>query len=187
MNEGPKTSLNYARLYASLHENQKHFAGAVRGLDRVVDLVRRHQPRRLLDYGSGKGFQYLAKRQHEAWGGLLPYCYDLGVSQLADRPLGTFDAVINCDMMEHIAEPDVDAVLADIFSFASIDHSAFVYFHISCVPSTHKEFADGRNIHLTQRSPEWWEARLLRFVRDGLEIEAHYETESRAMRKAKKC
>jgi hypothetical protein len=44
------------------------------------------QPDRLLDYGSGKGYQYLARRYHERWGGLLPHCYDIGVQQLSPSP-----------------------------------------------------------------------------------------------------
>ena len=49
---------------------------------------------RLLDYGSGKGYQYLLARIHENWGGHLPICYDPGVIQLATRPPGRFDGII---------------------------------------------------------------------------------------------
>ena len=183
--------LDYAGLYKPLHEASggKFFGGKIRGIDTVVDLVRRTKPERLLDYGSGKGRQYLVKRVHERWGGLLPHCYDVGVAELAERPDGKFDGIICGDMMEHIAPEDVDAVLADIFSFIRIRQTpmyslgpalqSFVYFHISCVPSTHKYLLDGRNVHLCIEPPEWWNEKLARFQRDGLIIEARYETEFR--------
>jgi hypothetical protein len=175
-----KTTLDYGALYADLHDASggKFFAGKVRGLEKVIELVQRTKPQRLLDYGCGKGYQYLARRQHESWGGLLPYCYDIGVRQLSERPEGKFDGVICCDMMEHIDGPDVDRVLDDVFGFSSVRQEAesFVYFHISCIPSRGKTLPDGRNVHLTLEAPEWWNSRLQRYARPGLIIEAKYET-----------
>src|SRR5690348_1646525 len=111
---------DYAKLYTELHRNEKAFAGySLKSyVDDIALLVERHNPKSLLDYGSGKGYQYLQKRMHERWGGLLPYCYDVGVRQLSEKPQGLFDGVICTDVMEHIAEEDVDAVLDDIFGYA---------------------------------------------------------------------
>lgn len=182
-----KTTLDYANLYGAMHAKyEKYFAGKVRGIDVVVDLVKKTKPRNLLDYGSGRGYQYLVNRQHEAWGGVLPYCYDVGVRQLRQRPEGTFDGILCCDMMEHIDEADVDVVLTDIFGFSAERRGqarSFVYFHISCIPSIGKTLPDGRNVHLTQKPPEWWNERLRRFERSGLVIEARYETTTREDRR----
>lgn len=176
--------LDYAALYRPLHEASggKYFGGKVRGLEAVIALVARTKPRTMLDYGSGKARQYLVRRVHERWGGLLPHCYDVGVPEFAERPIGTFDGILCGDVMEHIAPEDVDEVLADIFGFASrrpASDESFVYFHISCVPSTHKHLPDGRNVHLTVESPAFWDEKLARFKRPWLIIEAQYETEFR--------
>lgn len=173
------TKIDYGSEYGRLHAvaDGKYFSGSLESPDVVVGLVKQIQPTRILDYGSGKGYQYLVKRIHEKWGGPLPYCYDIGVRQLSHRPEGKFGGIINTDMMEHIHPDDVDTVLADIFSFA--DERAFAYFNISCIPSKHergrKTLSDGRNLHLAQFPPAWWKAKLAKFERPGLIIESRYE------------
>ena len=122
---------------------------------------------RLLDYGSGKGYQYLLARIHENWGGHLPICYDPGVIQLATRPPGRFDGIICTDVLEHIEAFDLDHVLEDIFRYAALPVSAhtysFVYLHICC-REAHKHFEDGRNLHRTVQPPKWWNELLAKHV-----------------------
>lgn len=90
--------MNYVEEYGNLHESgaQKHFAGFTlkKYADRITECVKLTSPRSLMDYGSGKGYQYLLRRYHEKWApfmmndtplAALPYCYDLGVRQLRER------------------------------------------------------------------------------------------------------
>lgn len=164
--------------YSRYHErNPKLFPGysLKMGVADVVELVSATKPLRLLDYGCGKGYQYLGpRRTHEQWGGLLPHCYDPGVSQLSERPTGLFDGVICTDVMEHIPQASVDMVLDDIFSFVAPGHNKFVYMTISCRHSR-KTLPDGTPMHLTVRPPEWWDEKIKRFERDGLIIRVKYE------------
>lgn len=169
--------MNYEEAYSCLHQNEKYFPGYsidpyVPQIKNLVNLVK---PARILDYGSGKGFQYLVHRVHEQWGGTLPYCYDVGVRQLRTRPEGTFGGIICTDVMEHIEEGDTDDVLSDIFSFAEVP--GFVFFSICCLPARKKTLPDGRNVHLTIRPPSWWNEAILTFQRDGLTIVKEYELE----------
>lgn len=174
--------MDYATAYEHLHtiKGGKYFGGKVRGVDYIKALVARCQPANLLDYGSGKGKQYSEQRVHDQWGGIEPTCYDLGVPELRRRPPEKFDGVMSCDMLEHIEPADVDAVLADIFGFVNYPRDggkeSFVYLHISCVPSKGKRLPDGRNVHLCVEPPEWWQARLERFHKPGLVIDARYDT-----------
>jgi hypothetical protein len=173
---------DYAALYGPMHESEKHFSGKVRHADVVARLVAETAPRSLLDYGSGKGYQYLSRRIHEKWGGLLPYCYDVGVRQLSRRPQGTFDGVLCCDMLEHIEEGDLDEVLGDVFSFASVREPparSFVFAAINCGPS-HKKLPDGRGVHLTVKPPAWWRGKIERFAREGLIIETAFDVGEQA-------
>ena len=170
--------MDYAAEYTKIHEQHpKFFAGMSlkRYVNDLVKIVAEHKPWCLLDYGSGKGYQYLKARYHERWGGLLPICFDIGVRQLSDRPLGKFDGIINTDMMEHIDEKDVPRILDDILSFSTGEHAvpdagmptlkvmvpSFVFFAISCVPDD-KPFrlSDGRGVHVTLKDPAWWRARI---------------------------
>lgn len=111
---------------------------------------------RLLDYGSGKGYQYLSARIHDTWGGILPFCYDPGVIQLGIKPKGKFNGIICTDVMEHIEKDDLPIILDDLFDSLVTDAPAFVYFHVCC-RSAHKSFPDGRNLHRTVEMPEFWE------------------------------
>jgi len=170
---------DYRREYEFLHEKRggKYFSGKsmLPYADQIAELVLTVQPRRILDYGSGKGHQYLAHRAHEKWGGPLPICYDIGVPELQTRPQGLFEGLICTDVMEHIAEPDVDGVLADALGFINPHAHAFAFLAIACRPAKGKKLSDGRNVHLTVKPPEWWLARLERFRRPGLELVAEFD------------
>lgn len=166
--------VDYDAIYGKMHESPKIFSGysVILYAETIAGLVNQFGAARLLDYGSGKGYQYLLRRVHERWGGILPVCYDVGVWQLSERPQGLFDGIICTDVMEHIAEPDVDKVLGDVLSFAG--ENAFALFGIACRPAT-KFLPDGRNAHLTVQPPKWWEEKLAAHGRDGLTIRAVYE------------
>lgn len=172
--------MDYAAVYQKIHEDKpKHWAGTTirRHVDKIAALVARTHPATMLDYGCGKGFQYLRDRIHEKWGGLLPHCYDIGVRQICAKPTIKFDGVISTDMLEHIEEADTDAVIADIFSFVDpgpID-DRFVFLSISCKPCKDIFLPDGRNGHLCQKPPQWWEAKIRKYERPGLIIETAYD------------
>lgn len=172
-----KYRFGYAKHYQRAHiENPKWFSGQIdpEGAEHVAELVRLTGARRLLDYGSGKGYQYLRDRVHERWGGILPHCYDPGVIQLAERPVGQFDGVICTDVAEHIAKLDLPLFFQDLFSMVRSDRSAFVYFNIFCNPAG-KSFPSGLNMHLTVKPPEWWRQQLREYERPNLIIRADYE------------
>lgn len=172
--------MNYEKEYGKLHERHPKLLSGYSIKNSVQDiaaLVAEFKPTRLLDYGSGKGYQYLALRVHEAWGGPMPYCYDPGVVQLRVVPPGLFGGVICTDVMEHIEERDVTDTLLDIFSRAETE--AFVFLYIACRPAKKKKLPDGRNVHVTVKPPEWWDKALSVFDRDGLTIRAAYDTEER--------
>lgn len=169
------TVRSYAKMYRPLHdENPKWFSGWI-GIETAMNidsLVRSTNAKRLLDYGSGRGYQYLRDRVHEAWGGILPYCYDIGVRQLSDKPEGTFDGVLCTDVMEHIDPDDVIEVLGEIFGY--VRKGGFVYFEICCRPAF-KLLASGENVHLTVREPDWWRSVILEHKPKGIIVEDNYE------------
>jgi len=166
----------YQKRYRELHQQHpKWFSGALKSVSvqEITQLVKDTGAKTILDYGSGKGYQYLKARVHEAWG-ILPTCYDPGVVQLQDPPAeGTkFDGVICTDVMEHISQTDIDELLKNLFGY--IGKRGFAYFAICCRPAR-KEFPDGVNVHLTVMSPRWWNQKLSQYKRDGLIIRADYE------------
>lgn len=147
--------MDYAADYGKLHAKGKHFPGysICDYLKPLTAVIGEHQPERLLDYGSGRGLQYLKRRVHERWGGLLPYCYDIGVRGLDEKPEGLFDGVICTDVLEHIEQRDLPGVLDELIAFAK--PAGFLFLVISCRPSR-KRLPDRRDVHVTIKPPSWW-------------------------------
>lgn len=147
--------MDYGKQYGAMHESGKRFPGYSLGayVEPIKVLIEKHNPDRLLDYGCGKGYQYLARRYHDRWGGLLPHCYDIGVQQLSTKPEGQFGGVINTDMLEHIEKPDLPAILDELIGFVA--PGGFLFLGISCRP-TRKKLPQGGDVHRTIEPPLWW-------------------------------
>lgn len=179
--------VDYAKEYGLLHESSKRFPGyaILPFVDDIRHIVADHFPSELLDYGSGKGYQYLAKKVHlgwgVAWGALLPTCYDPGVRELSQKPNRRFPGVICTDVMEHIDEEDLNEVLQEIASY--VDHQAdepFVFFSVTCGPAgPHKKLSDGRNVHLTVKPPEWWTPVLVRWFSTNTVVHMRFQVGDR--------
>lgn len=166
--------MDYQAAYGALHDGGKYFPGysIAPYVDAIAALVEQHKPERLCDYGSGQGMQYLKRRVHERWGGLLPHCYDIGVRHLSEKPEGTFGGVICTDMLEHINKPDVPGVLDELVGF--VEPGGFLFLVVSCRP-TKKKLPDGRDVHLTIEPPEWWIERIKESARPDIHIVAHWD------------
>lgn len=143
----------YIDQHRRLHRNPKRFPGFSTGrhIPAIRQLVEEYKATSLLDYGCGKGYQYLAKRIHEQWGGLLPYCYDPGVTHLDHKPVGLYDGVLCVDVLEHVAEEGVPCLLDELLSYAH----RFVFVTIATYPAG-KTLPDGSNAHVTVRDGAWW-------------------------------
>lgn len=148
-----------------VEETNARRGAMVEGTDRVS---------RIADHGSGKGYQWLARRVHETWGGILPHCYDPGVRQLsADLEPETFDGVICTNVMEHVERRFVIGTIRKIFGLLRPDVPTFAYFYI-CTTLAGKTFPDGRNLHLTVQGADWWNERLREYCGENVVLVAEY-------------
>lgn len=139
--------------YRVMHASGKMFRGAsIKGhIEALTDLIAKHKPETMLDYGSGKGAQYTEWKVQENWGGLVPTCYDPGVPGIDVKPEGKFDGVICTDVIEHIPPETVEQEYLEAINYAT----KFAFFCIYTGPAR-KFLPDGRNAHLTQRPEKWW-------------------------------
>jgi hypothetical protein len=78
-------------------------------------------------------------------------CFDPGVKGSDILPTRSFDAVIATDVLEHVPENDVFWVVDELFSLSE----RFVFASIPCYRAA-AILPDGRNAHITIRSPLWW-------------------------------
>lgn len=166
--------MDYEGQYRQLHDNPKRFPGQtiLHYVETITKLVHQHRPSRMLDYGCGKGYQYLAQRIHERWGGPLPVCYDIGVRQLSTKPEGLFGGVLCTDVLEHIEEPDLPALLDELFGYA--EPGGFVFLSIACRP-TKKVLPQGGDVHRTIQPPSWWIDLISRHRPTSLHVRADFD------------
>lgn len=120
----------------------------------IAVLIQETGAKTLLDYGSGRGHQYTLNGLHRRWGILMPAMYDPAVEEFSEKPRGVFDGVICSDVVEHVSEPYVEALIAELFAYSKL----FVWASVCCRPAK-KSFPDGRNMHVTIRPPDWWKAK----------------------------
>lgn len=135
---------DYAQQQELLHQQRPDYGTSGRNYsDQILQMARKLQTKSVLDYGCGKAT--LSKT--------LPFPiqnYDPFIREYTARPTPA-DIVVCTDVMEHIEENYVDAVLADIRDLTL----KMVFFQIATGPAQ-KTLPDGRNAHITQRPASWW-------------------------------
>jgi len=156
----------------------------------VKALANKVGARTLLDYGAGKGMLHDAKPLKlpngefidslDAYLGLeRTVRYDPGFAPFMKRPVGTFDLVICCDVLEHCPEEDIQWIMEDIAGHARRG----VFMTVACYPAK-KSLPNGENAHITIRPPAWWKPRVqaAMSVRAGLVWEVVFEELSEGKR-----
>ena len=128
----------------------------------IKDLIILTNSKTLLDYGSGKGFQYqrmLLEDRNQVeyqslqnyWNVSEIYCYDPGYAPYRKFPRRQYDAVILTDVLEHCYQEDVRWILAEVFGLAR----KFVFANIACYKAR-QILPNGDNAHCTIRPTPWW-------------------------------
>lgn len=166
--------LESINLYKTVHNDGEN----IRGVTRPEDTYQGHSLRRwiedikvlidstnsesILDYGSGKGNQYVIPVQssdgrqlrniQEYWDVDEIYCFDPGYEPFNQLPQKSFDGVVTTDVLEHCLVEDVRWILEEIFSFAN----KFVFANIACYPAL-TILPNNRNAHCTILPAVWWE------------------------------
>lgn len=103
----------------------------------------------LLDYGCGSG--NLGESINTVFNIVDMTNYDPFVEKYSKEPEGIFDVIACCDVLEHVeiqCVPNTIKYISDKVRYA-------VIFCIACGDAK-KTLPDGRNAHITQKSPQWW-------------------------------
>jgi tetratricopeptide (TPR) repeat protein/SAM-dependent methyltransferase len=158
------------------HDDYRRFSPGAAAIERVglIAELRKHSVRTILDAGCGSG--KLMWRLMQEFPGefdvhgfdITDKCLDPCFGQIKDRVLTigclwnpddftkVYDAVICCDVMEHIPTERVPAVLANLRKSTR----RFAFFSISVIPDAFGPMLIGEALHLTVQKPNWWFAKL---------------------------
>ena len=152
--------------YKILHQEEGKFKGIslVPLVPTLMSLVKENNCKTLLDYGCGKAIPYDKNRCKEVdlRHPIQKLCnlksfdlYDPAYEKYATLPDKKYDIVVCTDVLEHIAEQDIDYVLTEILSRSK----KIVFLNISCQPAL-KHFKEGKfkgkNVHISVFDPSWW-------------------------------
>lgn len=165
--------LDLLQVYKDMHEHgdklndapaEKTFDGRSlkNHINIIGDAVGRYGIRTILDYGCGKAIGYQEARMtlpdgrklrglKEIWGVDDIRLFDPGYPPYSEPPIGTYDAVICTDVLEHCPEEDIDWIVGELFGFAR----KFLFCSIACYPAE-KNLPNGENAHITLKNPGWW-------------------------------
>jgi tetratricopeptide (TPR) repeat protein/SAM-dependent methyltransferase len=164
----------YAQVWK--HDQYRNYSPGADALDRLplLDALRDHRVRTILDAGCGSGkFMWRLMQEHadefDVHGfDITDNCLDACFANIKDRVLTigclwnpddfkqVYDAVICCDVMEHIPTERVPSVLANLSKSAR----RFAFFSIAVIKDVFGPELIGEALHLTVQKPEWWLARL---------------------------
>ena len=152
--------------YKVLHQEEGKFKGIslVPLVPTLMSLVKENNCKTLLDYGCGKAIPYDKDRCKEVdlRHPIQKLCnlksfdlYDPAYEKYTTLPNKKYDIVVCTDVLEHIAEQDLDYVLTEILSHSK----KIVFLNISCQPAL-KHFKEGKfkgkNVHISVFDPSWW-------------------------------
>ena len=171
----------YQAQQTELHSRPKGYGGkGSKWADTVLDLVKRYEAWSVLDYGCGMGTLGKALRAASV-PGLRIDEYDPAMAWSSMLP-GFADLVVCTDVLEHIEPDRLACVLSHISMLAR--KAAFL---VVALDPANKILSDGRNAHLIQQPPDWWESSIrsagLSVVElDGLIMPPHYNPEKRKKR-----
>ncbi|QUS58453.1 glycosyltransferase family 29 protein (plasmid) [Pseudovibrio brasiliensis] len=147
-----EVSVTNKDFYTQLHKSNPGYGTSSSYLmDVILPLAADLQPARILDYGCGKSSLVEELAAHLS---CASHRYDPCIPEYSTPPEGAFDLVLNTDVLEHVPETELDAVLADIRT-----KSENVIFHIPTLYAT-ALLADGSNAHCTVHSSAWWQEKL---------------------------
>lgn len=152
--------------YKVLHEEKGKFKGISLTplVPTLINVTKENNCKTLLDYGCGKAIPYDKDRCKEVGlrNPVQELCniesfdlYDPAYEKYAELPDKKYDIVVCTDVLEHIAEQDIDYVLTQILSRSN----KVVFLNISCRPAV-KHFKEGKfkgkNVHISVFDPSWW-------------------------------
>mgnify|MGYP001766020435 CR=1 FL=1 len=141
--------------YSRLHATTDYGGSGHKVLPFLLPHVLALKPASIVDYGCGRS--NLAELLAARAGIATVAMYDPAVPERATKPAAIADLLINVDVLEHVPDEEIDAVVAEM---ASMARDALII--VDTRPAKAR-LSDGRNAHVSQHGEAWWLERLRRF------------------------
>jgi len=155
--EAALISPEYKALLVEQHTSHpnwgKGMAGKPYRYKYLLNLAADWDVKTLLDWGCGKGRIKHILGEKAPW--ITVSEYDPGIPGKDTIPVAQYDMVWCTHVLEHVEPEYLDAVLT------CISRRAERAFFIIPSKKAGEILLDGRNAHLIQQSPHWWEEKLL--------------------------
>lgn len=139
-------SPEYLEQQRQLHAQGRYGRWGKDWVGAAMDLMRAHGCATVLDYGCGQG---TFKAEMNGCGAAVAE-YDPAIKG-KDKPPKPADLVMCTDVLEHIEEDKIDAVIRHIRELTR----KVAFFVIHTRPAS-KNLPDGRNAHILLRDSLWW-------------------------------
>lgn len=152
-------------LYTQVHHNNPNFGKELhRHFTHIASILILLDVKKAIDFGCGKGV--MADKLNEL--GIAGVTkYDPAIPSYNTIPKAKFDCVLNTDVMEHIPEADIPAVLDQ---FKKLAPTAVIIPHLG---KAHLILPNGENAHCTIKTPGEWK-KILRKKYRHVELLSHF-------------
>lgn len=149
--------MRYLNDYVELHK-KKAFVGKtiLKYEQQLRFLIGKHNIKNILDYGCGQAFGWNNGFLHEIKHVAL---YDPAVERYSQIPVGKFDMVICCDVVEHVPEDELDELFKNLFSYAQ----KCLFLTFCNRPARSKRLLNGENVHISQHEREYWLEKIYKY------------------------
>ncbi len=150
--------------YKTPHETGRYGQSSLNKCHYILPHIETVKPNSVIDYGCGRS-RLVDLIQHLGVPNVAHY--DPAIPAYAEKPPSQFDLLISVDVLEHIPEDELDAILSDM---AGLGRNAILVINTRLARTI---LPDGRNAHLTVRPALWWRQTLSRYWADVEQITMH--------------
>jgi 2-polyprenyl-3-methyl-5-hydroxy-6-metoxy-1,4-benzoquinol methylase len=162
---GQLVSPGYRATLNAMHDRQRWGADGHKHADAVRALVQKVEAATILDYGCGRGTLAASMAPIRVSG------YDPGIPGKEGMPKPC-DLVVCTDVLEHVEEDRLDAVLDHLKTLAGK-----ALYLVIATREANATLPDGRNAHLLVRSAQWWTDKLATLNFASMTFDARSERE----------
>lgn len=137
--------------YAEIHSRQRYGNGSAKARRWIEPWVLVRRPASILDYGAGQS-KMVELLQAKTLS--VRHRFDPAIPEISNVPHSRYDIVTCTDVLEHLDEAEIPAVLSHIRSLTT---------HAIIAADTRPAdtvLPNGENAHATVQPPEWWAARI---------------------------